>query len=137
MIEYDTYSIVDKGFENEDNLNRNEWKIFIISYFESLMDMEGWDHFFSYKMEWYQLLVETLNEINDEKSLNIIYKYKKHVTDQNIEFTSQAIDDFLCNADEADFDSCPDWRAEFSDLMDKRRELVALHFKKMGITLKA
>ena len=137
MKEYDTYTILDKGFENEESLNSDEWTIFIILYFESLADMEGWDHFFSYKMNWYPILIETLDLIKDTESLSVINNYKKHITDQNIEFTSEAIDTFLLNADDKYFDSCPDWREDFSDLSGKRWELLSQYFNKSGLKIKA
>ena len=129
MTEEDLSEILDKGLTNEDNLCEIEWKIYVVLYLETVADMEGWDFFFTYKMEWYELLRDTLKAIGDKKSLQIILDYEKHFRDLNIQFTSASIDEFLLKADEHYFDACPDWRELFSENRETRMNLLLEYYQ--------
>lgn len=131
VTEEDLSEILDKGLTNENNLCEIERKIYVVLYLETVADMEGWDFFFIYKMEWYEILINTLKTIGDRKSLQIIFDYEKHFRDLNILFTSASIDDFLLKAEDHYFESCPDWRELFSANRETRMNLLIEYYQRI------
>lgn len=73
-----TESIFDKGLKNEHELTENEKLIYSLAYFESIADMEGWDHFFTYSMKLYPSLIKILKLAGDHNSLRVLMNYENH-----------------------------------------------------------
>ena len=128
--------ILSKGLKDESNLSEIEWPVYVVAYFESVADMEGWDHFFLYSMKWYKLLINTLSSTGDHSSIRIISDYEKHFKTLGVQFTSANIDIYLSTASTDYLDSCPDWREQFSGACKQRWELIVQHYLEFGIDLK-
>ena len=64
--------ILDKGISDETKLSEQDWPIFAVAYLESISDMEGWDHFFTYSMEWYPLVLRALKLAGNFNSLKLL-----------------------------------------------------------------
>lgn len=128
--------ILDKGLEAEEALTENERLIYAVAYLESIADMEGWDHYFTYDMKWYPLLIDLLRRAGDFRSLGIVNDYKKHFDELGVGFEAKEIDFFLCEASDDYFDTCPDWRELFSDMSEQRWRLIAAYFKNIGVNVK-
>jgi len=112
--------ILDKGLIDESALSENEKLIFSVAYLESIADMEGWDHFFTYSMRLYPHVIKLLKLTNDEASLNILYDYEKHFEKLGVNFSPKEIDGFLTNAPDSYYNSCPDWRELFEQASKER-----------------
>ncbi|MGY5734028.1 hypothetical protein ACXHP7_06990 [Vibrio chemaguriensis] len=136
VLSIDIDSILDKGLSQEENLTDVEWPVFVLAYFESIADMEGWDHFFTYSMKWYSAMYDLLRRANDFNSLRILQDYKNHFSQLGVEFTAQAIDNYLTEASDDYFTNCPDWRDKFNDYSEQRWELVSEYYKSIGVELK-
>ncbi len=134
IIEVD--NILDIGLSNESDLNENEKLIYAVAYLESVSDMEGWDHFFTYSMKLYPLLCRALKLASDLSSLSVIRDYEKHLESLGVDFKAQEIDCFLATATDEYLSTCPDWREQFSDLSEQRWVLIARYFQSIGVQLK-
>ena len=134
MLDID--KILDKGLEPNCSLNDNEILVFALAYLESVADMEGWDHFFTYNMDLYPNAIKILKLAGDFESLKVLNDYKKHFIDLGIQFNPTDIDYFLASASPQYFDFSPDWRELFSDLSEKRWELISAYFKRNNIKIK-
>ena len=132
----DVEGVFEKGMSDQNSLSENEWLIYVVSYFEYMADAEGWDHFFTYFMPWYQKLSRGLKLAGDFGSLQVLKDYENHFTKLGVNFTSKAIDEFLTTASNEYLDSCPDWRDQFSDLGDQRWELISRYYRNIGVELK-
>ena len=135
MRVFDVFDITNKGIGNPDKVTESEWPIFVVSYLESIADMEGWDHFFTYSMQWYDSLCAALEMIEDSKSLKIIENYVQHFGELGIHFDAKSIDSFLESATDEYIETCRDWREEFSTASEKRWELLAEFYRKRNIKL--
>jgi hypothetical protein len=127
--------ILDKGLSDQSNLSDHEWPVFAVAYLESVADMQGWDHFFTYNMKWFPLVVRTLKLSGDLQSLRIIEDYRKHFEKLGVDFEADEIDQFLAKVSDAYFDECPDWREEFTQLANTRWGLIAQHCRSVGVNL--
>jgi len=127
--------IIDKGLVDESQLTSNEQLIFAVAYLESLSDMEGWDHFFTYNFSWYSKLIEALELSNDQLSLNVLNDYKQHFIKLGVPFQSTEIDNFLLTANEGYFEHCIDWRESFNEVADQRWRKIQLYFNSIGFEL--
>lgn len=136
MLALSVDEILDKGLSYQSNLSEHEWPVFAIAYLESVADMQGWDHFFTYNMEWCPLVVRILELSGDLQSLRIIEDYRKHFEKSGVAFEAGEIDQFLVKASDAYFDECPDWCEEFAQVANTRRELIAQHCRSVGLNLK-
>ena len=135
MQTLDVDKILDKGLRDEASLSEQEWPIFAVAYLESVANMEGWDFFFTYRMEWYPLVIRTLKLSGDFQSLRILENYRKHYRSLGVDFTPDQIDRFLQTASDAYFSGCGDWREEFTQVAEIRWALVAQHYRGVGINL--
>ena len=127
--------IVDKGLTNLSDLTDEERPIFYLAYLEQVADMEGWDFFFTYNMDSYPLVKQLLVSSGDFNSLKILKSYEDHFRELGVKFSSKEIDDFLLEASEAYYLSCPDWRAMFSKIHSERWKLVSKYYGSIGIEL--
>jgi hypothetical protein len=129
------YEVGQKGLENVASLTEMEWPIYIVSYFECIADMEGWDHFYLYNMEWYPLLVDFLEQACDQASLSVLRDYEHHFVRLDVGFNSIEIGGFL-NAPPKDYlANCPDWRDKFEVTSAQRWKLIQLHYNSHDIKL--
>jgi len=135
MQQLNVEEILDKGIENESCLDENEVLIFSVGYLESIADMEGWDHFFTYSMHLYSSLCKALKLAGDFASLKVIENYKSHFQSLGVPFEAKKIDIFLTNATDQYYSSCPDWREEFSILADQRWSLLTDFFRTEGVQI--
>ena len=135
MQTLDVDKILDKGLRDEASLSEQEWPIFAVAYLESVANMEGWDFFFTYRMEWYPLVIRTLKLSGDFQSLRILENYRKHYRSLGVDFTPDQIDRFLQTASDAYFSGCGDWREEFTQVAEIRWALIAQHYRGVGINL--
>jgi|TARA_Y100001968_G_scaffold231264_1_gene214051 hypothetical protein len=135
MQTLDVDKILDKGLRDEASLSEQEWPIFAVAYLESVANMEGWDFFFTYRMEWYPLVIRTLKHSGDFQSLRILENYRKHYRSFGVDFTPDQIDRFLQTASDAYFSGCGDWREEFTQVAEIRWALIAQHYRGVGINL--
>ncbi|WP_421910616.1 hypothetical protein [Marinobacter sp.] len=127
--------IFDKGMHDEASLSEDEWPIFAVAYLESVADMQGWDHFFTYNMEWCPLVTRILKLSGDLQSLRVIEDYRKHFEHLGVGFEADEIDQFLAGVSHAYLDECPDWREEFTQLANTRWELIAQYCRNVGVNL--
>ena len=127
--------ILDKGLQDEDSLTQDEKLIYVVAYFESISDMEGWDHFFTYSMEWYPLLTKILKLAGDFSSTKIIRDYKIHLKELGVAFNAQDIDTFFTNVPNEYYIFCVDWREKFSNSTEQRWQLIVRYFKTLNIRL--
>ncbi|HDM8184996.1 TPA: hypothetical protein P0E26_001689 [Vibrio harveyi] len=127
--------IFDKGLTNTELLTEDEWLIFVVAYLESVADMEGWDHFFTYNMNWYPILTNSLELASDETSLKIIENYKQHFAKLGVNFHPESIDSFLVSAESGYYESCPDWRELFSGVSEQRWYKISAYFSSRGIKI--
>ncbi len=130
----DVNDILEKGLKGE-SLTDNENMVYVVAYLESIADMEGWDHFFTYSMNLHQTLCNTLKEIGDFVSYKVIKDYESHFQKYGVMFESQEIDKFLAAASEEYFKRCPDWREEFFQASELRWDLMIKYFKNIEIRL--
>ena len=128
--------ILDKGLQREESLSEIEWPIYIVAYFESIMNMEGWDHFFTHNMKWLPQLKKFLSVVGDFESMKVIQSYKKHFEELGIHFSTQEIEAFLAQATDEYLDNCPDWCEQFDNAYEHRWELICKHYNSLGITVK-
>jgi hypothetical protein len=128
--------IVDKGFTNVSGLTGEEKPIFYLAYLEQVADMEGWDFFFTYNMDSYPLVKQLLVSSGDFNSLKVMKSYEDHFRELGVKFISKEIDDFLLEASEGYYLSCPDWRAMFSKIYSERWKLVSKYYGSIGVELK-
>lgn len=128
--------ILDKGLESESLLSELEWPIFVVAYLESIADMEGWDHFFTYNLAWYSQLLDILRLSGDFRSLGIIKDYENHLIKHGVEFKQESIDAFLTKAPDDYFDSCPDWREQFQSNSESRWKLIERYYSDKGLRVK-
>ncbi|WP_220718578.1 hypothetical protein [Agarivorans litoreus] len=127
--------VLDKGLTNTELLTEEEWLIFVVAYLESIADMEGWDHFFTYNMNWYPILANSLQLVSDEESLKIIENYKLHFAKLGVDFHPESIDSFLVSANSSYYENCPDWRELFSEVSEQRWLKIRAYFSSRGIKI--
>ncbi|BCE01997.1 DMP19 family protein [Marinicellulosiphila megalodicopiae] len=128
--------ILDKGLEDENSLDHDEKLIYSVAYLESIADMQGWDHFFTYTMEYYPDLIKLLKLSEDSVSLNILENYRNHFKEMGVSFNPESIENFLCTATDEYLMKCPDWREEFTEVYSHRWKLIANYCAKIGVQLK-
>lgn len=132
----DVFEVLQKGIDNENSLSELEWPIFVVSYLESIAEMEGWDHFFTYSMKWYPKLSQALEMIDDFSSIKVIESYVEHFKVRLIKFEARSINVFLTNASDEYFELCPDWREEFTALGDTRWRRFTDYYESIDVQLK-
>ena len=128
-------AVLDKGLGSEADLSDLERSIFVVAYFESISDMEGWDHFFTYSLKWYPDLQRALEAAGDLGSLKVLRSYETHLSSLGVPLDAESIDTFLTKASTEYFDSCPDWREQFSEKMEERWKLISAHYSSIGVQL--
>ncbi|MFT6029438.1 MAG: hypothetical protein ACI8O8_001174 [Oleiphilaceae bacterium] len=128
--------IVEKGLINLSGLTDEERPIFYLAYLEQMADMEGWDFFFLYNMDSYPIVKQLLASSGDFNSLKVLKSYEDHFRELGVKFSSKEIDDFLLEASETYYHSCPDWRAMFSKIYSERWKLVSKYYGSIGVELK-
>lgn len=133
----DVEEVLDKGLEDESGLSEVELQVFSVAYLESVADMEGWDHFYTYSMHLHPIMTSLLLSAEDRASLKVIQDYEKHFSELGVAFNVKEIDAFLSSASESYYSSCPDWREEFSLLSDQRWDKIVSYLNGQGIKLKA
>ncbi|MEM8860250.1 MAG: hypothetical protein AAGD96_18130 [Chloroflexota bacterium] len=131
------FEITQRGLTNRDSLSQVEWLIFVVDYLESVSTFQGWDHFFSYNMDWYPKVLELLESADDKASLAVLHNYEEHFKKLGVDFTSEAIDNFLTNPPVGYLESCSDWRDEFVNLHNQRWKLITEYFKSKGVEIEA
>ncbi|EOK5797836.1 hypothetical protein ACM6VE_004580, partial [Vibrio parahaemolyticus] len=127
--------VLDKGLTNFELLTEDEWLIFVVAYIEIVADMEGWDHFFTYNMDWYPVLVKSLQLSGDDVSLEILQNYEQHFANLKVSFDAKSIDTFLASASSRYLNSCPDWRELFSDAAEQRWLKIEAYFRSHGVKI--
>ncbi len=127
--------VVDKGHRNTSTLSDEEKPIYYLAYFEQVADMEGWDFFFTYNMDTYHLVKKLLIAAGDFNSLKILKNYEDHFEKLGVKFSSKEIDNFLLNASETYYKSCPNWRDMFSQIYSERWKLVSKYYGSIGVEL--
>ncbi|EMX0314443.1 hypothetical protein AAFZ98_004599 [Vibrio parahaemolyticus] len=127
--------ILDKGLTNIELLTEDEKLIFVVVYLESVADMEGWDHFFTYNMNWYPVLIKSLQLASDETSLKIIENYKQHFIKLGVNFHAESIESFLASAGGSYLENCPDWRELFAEASEQRWLKIEAYFSNRGVKI--
>ncbi|HUE70228.1 MAG TPA: hypothetical protein VMP01_05000 [Pirellulaceae bacterium] len=131
-----------RGFRDYPGLSDDEKLVYLVMTLESLMDMEGWDDFFTHADSSYfeqgrylDRLVQGLRVAEDVESAEIVEDYARHLREGGVSMSPHDIDAFLCRQDKCYFASCPDWRAAFSELTEKRWQLIVACLRRKGIEL--
>lgn len=126
-----------KGLKNIDELTPEERQIYILMEFETLMDMEGWEHFFIYDwhLKFCSELKQTLQVIDDSDSLSFLNQYELHLHEKSIPLEAEAIENFVFSQSESYFVNSPDWRELYSQFTEERWNKMSRYLAKKGITL--
>ena len=137
MTLLDTSINFKRGLENPDSLSPAERLVYLLMNFEALMNMEGWDHFFSYDHEirYYNELKEGLKTAGDFESVEVLEDYERHLSENGVALSPEAIDAFLCRQGDDYFRDCRDWRDDYSKLDTNRWQKVSDYLARLGIAL--
>jgi hypothetical protein len=120
------------------SLTPDERLVFLLVQFETLMDMEGWDDFFTSKWSpYYSELKQGLVLAGDRDSLEVFEDYEEHLRTRGVSLDPEALDAFLTAQNNAYFESCRDWRDDYTDLATQRWSKVSEYLRAHGITLRA
>lgn len=133
----DPTDVYKRGLEDPASLSPEERFVYLLMELETLMNMEGWDHFFTseHLMLYYGELNRGLELAEDDKSLAILKDYEEHLTGHRIELKANAIADFLSKQNDDYLTSCRDWRNDFEELTEGRWQKVTAWLNSRGIRL--
>lgn len=127
-----------RGHSSLAGLTHHERLVFLLSEFETLMIMEGWDDFFTSRWaEHYPEMKTGLSLTNDHQSVAILDDYESHLRTNGVPLESAAIDSFLARQESKYFTTCRDWRDDYLRLSEIRWSKVTSYLKANGITLLA
>jgi hypothetical protein len=127
-----------RGLRDPEGLTVAERLVFILMEFEALMDMEGWDHFFtSTWSRYYPELKRGLAAAGDLESLEVLEDYEQHLRERNVALEPGAIDAFIVAQSDDYFRECRDWRDDYSELSEQRWRKVREHLGTLGLELQA
>src|SRR4051794_14025509 len=111
MTSIEIEGVMKRGFPDITALAVEERFVYLLVQLETLMNMEGWDDFFtSAYMRYYDELVSGLALAGDLDSLEVLKDYEQHFSILNVSFTAEAIDQFLCHPPAGYLQQCRDWR---------------------------
>lgn len=134
----DPTAVYKRGLRDPEGLTAAERLVFVLMEFETLMDMEGWDDFFTSKwLRYYPELKRGLAAADDTESLAVLDDYEQHLKERNVALEADAIGAFLVAQSEEYFRGCRDWRDEYSRLSDRRWRKVTDHLRTLGLELQA
>lgn len=134
----DPADIYERGLRDPEGLTSAERLVFILMELETLMDMEGWDHFFTSKSaRYYPELKQGLVASGDTDSLEVLEDYERHLSERNVPFHPSAIEDFLGAQDEKYLNNCRDWREDYSRLSERRWRKLREYLGTLGFALQA
>jgi hypothetical protein len=130
-------TIFERGLHAPQDLSSAQRLVFLLMHLEALMDMEGWDHFFTSRRSahYYPELKQGLTSAGDLRSLEVLEDYERHLAERNVALDPHAIDTFLTAQDENYFKSCRDWREHYSQLSEERWDRVARYLRTLGFEL--
>lgn len=134
----DIHAVYSRGLADPKSLTPQERLVYLLVDLETSADMEGWDHFFMYpRMEFYPELLGGLKAAGDTASLEVLQDYEQHFIERGVAFDPGAISRFLVDASEEYFQSCRDWRKDYSRLTEVRWQKVADYLGHYGYTIMA
>jgi hypothetical protein len=124
--------ILNRGFGDFESLAPLERIVFVLLEFECLMEMEGWDDFFTSKWScYYPEMKRGLLLAGDLESLEVLQDYETHLIDHGVSLDPSSLDAFLCSQNTDYFTTCRDWNEDYSQLKDHRwrkiRDYLVLH----------
>jgi hypothetical protein len=132
MTSLDADEVLQRGLSDCESLSLLERLVFLLLEFEVLMDMEGWDDFFTSRWSaYYPELKQGLVLAADEKSVEILDDYETHLKGHGVVLEPSALDKFLCSRENQYFVNCRDWRDDYAKLGSHRwskvREFLRSH----------
>ena len=106
--------VCDRGFKDAARLTPEERLVYLLADLETLIDMEGWDHFFmTLRMQYYSDLISGLQAAGDSVSAEVLRDYEEHFSLYGVAFEPKAIAGFLSEEPDGYASSCRDWQEEF------------------------
>lgn len=135
--EVNVQAVYEKGLEDLTSLQTHERLIFVLLDFETLMDMEGWDHFFMYEhsLAHYPELKEWLLKIEDHASFAVLQKFEQCVNDPQALSSADAYERYCSSVSDTERINGPDWRKDYSNLSEQRWGKVAEFLKDRELVL--
>jgi hypothetical protein len=132
----DAMAVYARGLRDPDSLTKAERLVYVLMELETYADMEGWDHFFTTnKLRYYPELKEGLAAAGDSESLEVLEDYERHLTAHAVPLDADAIEDFVCSADDVELAKWRDWRGDYSDLCPARWEKVKAYLRRGGLAM--
>lgn len=130
--------VYERGLRHPEALTAAERLVFLLMEFETLMNMEGWDDFFTSRWShYYPEMKQGLGAAGDTDSLEVLQDYERHLQERNVALEPRAIDSFLAAQDDEYFKKCRDWREDYGELSEKRWSKVRDYLGKLGFELRA
>jgi hypothetical protein len=126
-----------KALKDINALTSEERQVFILMEFETLMIMEGWDHFFTYDwhLKFYPELKQTLQIIDDNDSLSVLNNYEQHLYEKGVPIEAKAIENFVFSQELSYFRNSPDWTKLYNEFAEERWNKMSKYLAKKGIIL--
>jgi hypothetical protein len=135
-VTLDPLPVYSRGLADPNSLTPHERMVYLLIDLEALMDMEGWDEFFtSHVVRDQEELKSALKMIGDFDSLEVIEHYERHFSEHDVAFEPQAIDSFLCRCGPDYLRNCRDWRKDYSQFTEARWRKVSEFLHQRGIEL--
>jgi hypothetical protein len=133
----DPMDIYERGLRDLSSLRGEERLVFMFQDFDNLMEMEGWDHFFTYEHHfiWYAEMTESLRKIGDEASLCVLENYENHLKARGVGMSPGEIRTFLNSTADDYLAACPDWCGQYCELREDRWTKANTYFRNQGVEL--
>jgi hypothetical protein len=133
----DTFDVYSRGLTSLDSLDDFERLVFILVEFETRIDMEGWDDFFTSEFSFplYPEMKNWLHKIGDHRSLAVLLDYEFTVVKAGFIFERSAIAQWVMSLSDQDLAQSPDWRENYTKLSGQRWAAVARFLERRGVRL--
>ncbi len=133
----DPMDIYLRGLRDLSCLHGVERLVFLLQDFDTLMEMEGWDHFILHDNHFnsYSEMKEWLRTIGCHTSLSVLDDYEAHLSAHGVPLTPRDIGIFLNSHDQAYFDVCPRWREQYGELRGDRWAKAVAYLETQGLRL--
>jgi hypothetical protein len=138
MLSLDPDEIFRRGHEDCVSLTPHERLVFLLLEFEGLMNMEGWDDFFTSRWSsYYPELEQGLLLAGDNESLAVLQDYETHLKAHGTSLDPSVLDAFLEGQSRDYFANCRDWREAYTRLSDRRWSKIRSYLESHGLSLLA
>ncbi len=125
--------VCDRGLKDAGSLTSEERLVYLLADLETLIDMEGWDHFFMTPcMRYYSDLISGLQAAGDSVSVEVLRDYENHFSRYGVAFEPEAIAAFLCESPDGYESSCRDWQEEFEAAKETRWKKIEEYLAPRG-----